>query len=216
MIIDIEGTDGSGKKTQTDLLFKYLVSNGNNCLKISFPNYDSPSSAPVKMYLGGELGDGANCLNSYQASSLYAVDRLITLKKIDLSEYDYVLFDRYVPSNMIHQATLIRDNKARENFLNWVEDFEYNKLGLPRPDVVVFLDMPVEASLKLIEARKGNKNGQKKDILENKEHLLNAYASAKYVADKYKWIHIKCVDNSNKIKSVEKIHEEILTNLNLK
>ena len=137
VIIDIEGTDGSGKKTQTDLLYEFLVDEGYKCKRISFPSYDSPSSGPVKMYLGGELGDTANCLDAYQASTTFAVDRLITMKMIKLDEYDYVLFDRYVPSNMIHQATKVRDEEL-DNFIDWVKDFEYNKLSLPRPDKIIF------------------------------------------------------------------------------
>ena len=215
MIIDIEGTDGSGKKTQTDLLYSALTALGKKCLKISFPNYESNSSAPVKMYLGGELGNTANCLNAYQASSLFAVDRLITLKNIDLNSYDFVLFDRYVPSNMIHQSTNLNSLKEMDDFLNWVDDFEYNKLSLPRPDKTIFLNVPVEVSFHLAKDRKNNKNGLDKDILENYGHLTRAYNSANYVARKFNWETIICVDSNNNLKNVEEIHKEILTKLPL-
>ena len=216
MIIDIEGTDGSGKKTQTDLLYNKLVSLGKKCLKISFPNYDSPSSAPVKMYLGGELGNSSSYLNPYQTSSLFAVDRLITLKKIDLNAYDFVLFDRYVPSNMIHQSTNLKSLKEMDEFLDFIDDFEYNKLELPRPDLTIFLNVPVEVSFRLAKERINLKNGLDKDILENMEHLERAYNSANYVARKFNWLTIDCVDNLNNLKSVQAIHNEILNKLPIK
>jgi len=212
MIIDIEGTDGCGKKTQTELLKKYLESIGKKVLLISFPNYESNSSAPVKMYLGGEIGDNPNCLDGYQSSALYAVDRLITMSKIDIDAYDYILFDRYVPSNMIHQSIKIENDLYVDSFLEWLEDFEYVKLKLPKPDKIMFLDMPTEYSLKLARAREDLKNGQQKDIHEqNSAHLIKAYERAKYVADKFDWIKISCVDKE--LKTIEEIHKEILTKL---
>ena len=215
MIIDIEGTDGSGKHTQTKLLYEYLVSKGYKCKMISFPNYDSNSSAPVKMFLAGELGGSANCLNGYQASALYAVDRLVTMKQLDVNAYDYILLDRYTPSNMIHQSTRIKDMEELNSFLDWLEDFEYGKLNLPKPDRILFLDMPVEYSIKLARERATLKNGQTKDILEqDSTHLFKAYDRAKYVAEKFNWTTIKCVNNG--LKSMEEIHADILTKLNLK
>ena len=116
MLIDIEGTDGSGKKTQTELLYKYLISVGKKCLLISFPNYESPSSALVKMFLGGEFGSDAKVIDSYQASAFYAVDRVATMAKINVDDYDYVIFDRYVQSNMIHQSARVEDKNPKESF----------------------------------------------------------------------------------------------------
>lgn len=212
MIIDIEGTDGSGKKTQTMKLKEYLESQGKKVKLISFPNYESNSSACVKMYLNGEIGNTAECLDGYQTSSLYAVDRLITMNKINVEDYDYILFDRYVPSNMIHQSTKVKDPIALDCFLEWLEDFEYGKLKLPKPDKTLFLDMPVEFSLKLAKERSEFKSGTKKDIHEQDEnHLKTAYERAKYVAQKFKWITIDCVDKT--LKSIDEIHKEILTKL---
>lgn len=214
MIIDIEGTDGSGKHTQTKLLYEYLVNLGYNCLFLSFPNYESASSAPVRMYMNGELGDKANCLNGYQASALYAVDRLMTMKKIDLSKYDYVLLDRYTPSNMIHQSTRINSDKELNEFLDWVYDFEYNKLDLPVPDKIIFLDMPTKQSISLASARTVLKSGGSKDILEqDMDYVTKSYNRAKFVAKKYNWITISCIDKQ--IKQIEEIHKEILTKLDL-
>ena len=216
MIIDIEGTDGCGKKTQTDLLFKFLTENGYKVRKISFPNYDSDSSALVKMYLRGEFGESANDVNGYQASALYAVDRFATVSKINVEDYDFILFDRYVPSNMIHQSTRIKDQKELDEFLNWLEDFEYGKLNLPKPDKTLFLDVPVEISMKLARARAELKNGEQKDIHEKDDnHLINAYEKAKYVAKKFNWLIIDCA-NGETIKSIDEIHQDILTKLELK
>ena len=215
MIIDIEGTDGCGKKTQTDLLYNYLLNKGFKVKKISFPNYDSESSALVKMYLRGEFGENASDVNCYQASALYAVDRFATMSKINVNDYDFILFDRYVPSNMIHQSTKLTNQKDLDAFLDWVEDFEYGKLGLPKPEKTLFLDVPVEISIKLARARVNLKNGETKDIHEKDDnHLVNAYNGAKYVARRLGWDVIEC-SRANLIKSIDEIHQDILTKLGL-
>lgn len=213
MLINIEGTDGCGKKTQTELLYKYLTSKGKKCLLISFPNYASPSSALVKMFLGGEFG-GENCvIDAYQASAFYSVDRVATMAKINVEDYDYVIFDRYVPSNMIHQSARVKDKKDLEELLTWIDDFEFGKMKLPRPDKILFLDVPVEVSLALANARKDLKNGQAHDIFEeDKNHMSLAYENAKYVSQKFGWERIDCVSDG-KLKSIEEIHKEILTKL---
>lgn len=210
MIITIEGTDGSGKATQSKMLFEYLTSLGKKCKLMSFPNYGSEAGRLVQMYLGGEFGADANCLNAYQASSIFAVDRLFAMKKINVDEFDYIILDRYTPSNMIHQACKIENSIERDKCLNWLFDFEYNKLELPKPDKVVFLNMPIDVSLKLAAGRKTLKNGQKQDIHENNQaYMHHAYDCAKYVAKKYDWNIIDCCDN-NKVLSVEEIHNKIL------
>ena len=215
MIIDIEGTDGCGKKTQTDLLFKFLQEKGYKVIKISFPNYESESSTLVKMYLRGDFGDN-NSLNGYQASMFYVVDRLATMKNINVEDYDFVLFDRYVQSNMIHHSTRINDNKQVDEFLDWVVDLEFKKLKLPEPDKVLFLDVPVEISMRLARERATLKNGQEKDILERDDnHLIKAYEKAKYVAKRFDWIVVDCSDGKT-IKTIDEIHQDILTKLGLK
>jgi len=216
MIIAIEGTDGCGKKTQTDLLCDFLTSKGYKVKKISFPNYESNSSALVKMYLNGEFGESVNDVNVYQASSFYAVDRLATMLKVNVEEYDYVVFDRYVPSNIIHQSTRIKDLNELDKYLTWLEDFEYVKLNLPKPDKILFLDVPVEISMRLARERVELKNGQQKDIQEkDDQHLVNAYKRGKYVAEKLNWLVVDCAKNNN-IKSIDEIHKDILTKLDLK
>ena len=209
----IEGTDGSGKKTQADLLFNYLINCGKKVIKQSFPNYESNSAWPVKMYLNGDLGKTANDLDAYQASTLFAVDRLCTWQKLKefYNDGGILIFDRYVQSNMIHQAGKINDLKERDDFLNWLDKFEFETLKLPRPDIIFFLDMPPALSIQLAHNRGELKNGQKKDIHEEDEnHLINAYNAGKYVANKYGWQTINCESFSGQIKSITEIHNEII------
>ena len=211
-IIVVEGTDGSGKKTQVDRLYNRLVDMGYNVRRQSFPNYDSPSAATVKMYLNGDFGNSDRCLDSYQASVLYAVDRLCTYQ-IELKEFyengGIILFDRYVQSNMLHQASKIGDKEKVDEYLNWLEELEFGRLKLPKANKIFFLDMPVEYSMKLAESRGEYKSNTKKDIHEqDPEHLRRSYNMANYVSDKYNWNKITCVENDS-IKSIDEIHNEI-------
>lgn len=209
--IVIEGTDGSGKKTQAKILCEKLNGAGINCIVQSFPNYDSPACTPVKMYLNGEFGD-IGCLDAYQANSLYAVDRLCTMMglKDHIENGGSIVFDRYVESTMLHQAALIENQEERDKFLDYVNDFEFGKLKLPKPDLVIFLDVPVEVSKKLADSRGEYKSGNKKDILEQDiSHLTKAYNSGKYVANKYGWTQISCLNESGNLKSIEEISNDI-------
>lgn len=209
--IVIEGTDGSGKKTQAKILCEKLNEAGINCIVQSFPNYDSPACTPVKMYLNGEFGD-IGCLDAYQANSLYAVDRLCTMMglKDHIENGGSIVFDRYVESTMLHQAALIENQEERDKFLDYVNDFEFGKLKLPKPDLVIFLDVPVEVSKKLADSRGEYKSGNKKDILEQDiSHLTKAYNSGKYVANKYGWTQISCLNESGNLKSIGEISNDI-------
>ena len=213
IIISIEGTDGSGKHTQQQLLSEDLKTLGYVVFDQSFPNYDSPSSEPVKMYLGGQFGN-ANELDAYQASSLYAIDRMCTYKKTLKEHYEngeIIIFDRYVQSNFIHQCCKINDESERTKFLAWADDFEFNTLKLPRPDLIFFIDMPVEKSLELAHARDSYKNGESKDIHEeNTENRVNSYKTGCAIAKKYGWNIIRCMDSNNELKHIEDIHAEIM------
>lgn len=216
-IISIEGTDGAGKHTQQQLLAKSLKEQGYDVFEQSFPNYESDSSAPVKMYLGGEFGASANCLDAYQASTLYAVDRMCTYKKSIEPHYEngeIILFDRYVQSNFIHQCSKIEDEDEKEEFIAWEEDFEYNLLGLPRPNIVFFIEMPVEKSLELARSRADYKTGGKKDIHEeDPTHLQKSYNNGLNLAKKLGWTIIHCVDENNNLKTIDDIHAEIMTHV---
>jgi len=211
--IAIEGTDGSGKKTQVKKLYEYLKKQGKECIIVSFPNYDSLSSGPVRMYLGGEFGDSAECFDAYQGSVMYAVDRMCTMKQLlkGLEKETIVLFDRYTQSNMIHQASKIRDEEKIDEFLEWLENLEFELLKLPRPDKIVFLDVPVELSYKITTAREQMKIGEawSFDIHErDKRHLVDSYLAGKYVAHKQGWEVVNCVAGGE-LKSIDDIHEMI-------
>lgn len=214
IIISIEGTDGAGKHTQQQLLMKDLKEQGYSVLDQSFPHYDSDSSAPVKMYLAGEFGKDSNSLNAYQASVLYAVDRMCTYQK-DLKEHyengGILLFDRYVQSNFIHQCSKIDDVDEKLKFIKWEEELEYDTLGLPRPDLIFFIEMPVEKSIELARARADYKNGQTKDIHEeDTEYLSKSYNNGLTLAKELGWNLIHCVDENNNIRTIEDIHAEIM------
>ena len=209
----IDGTDGSGKQTQFNKLQERLKKDGIDFRVVSFPNYDSPSSGLVKMYLSGEFGENAKDVSPYIASTFYAGDRYatyITGYKDYYEKGGIILADRYTTANMVHQAGKIQDKEEREKFLNWLWNFEFNLYGLPIPTEVFFLNMPVEKSLELIKDRENKfTHAEKKDIHErDKNHLIDAYNAACYVSKKYNWYEVKCV-KENKIRTIEDIHEEI-------
>ncbi|MDD6484277.1 MAG: deoxynucleoside kinase [Clostridiales bacterium] len=212
ILIAIDGVDASGKQTQTELLQKRLMSEREVRL-VSFPMYDNPSSTAVKLYLNGTLGKNPGDVNAYAASAFFAVDRYITYKTDWGADYlsdKIILADRYVSSNMIHQAGKIADLEEKNKFLDWLHDFEYNKFALPKPDITVFLDMPVEYGARLMAQRSNKIDGTKqKDIHESdKEYLRESYENAVYIAKKYGWSRINCVDE-NGVRSVLDIHNEI-------
>lgn len=207
------GSDGSGKATQSKMLFDRLLNENYNVKKIEFPNYKSKSSELVKMYLNGDFGDDPEDVNAYAASTFYAVDRFASYK-MEWGEFykngGIIIADRYTTSNMVHQASKINDNEKRNEFLHWIFQLEYKLYGLPQPDCVIFLDMPPEYSNKLIINRANKFTGNdKKDIHErNYEYLKQCYNNSLYVAKKYNWNKINCIDD-NRIKTIEEIHRHI-------
>lgn len=209
----IDGTDGSGKQTQFNKLQERLTKDNIEYKTVSFPNYDSPSSSLVKMYLSGEFGTNAQEISPYIASTFYAADRYATFKTGYQEYYDnggIILADRYTTANMVHQTGKIKDKNERDKFLKWLWDFEFNLYGLPIPTEVFFLNMPVEKSIELMKDRENKfTHNAKKDIHEtNKEHLIDSYNAACSVAKEYNWYEIKCVKD-DKIRTIEDIHEEI-------
>ncbi len=210
-LIVIEGLDGCGKSTQLELLPKRLMERGINVKSVSFPDYESNSSALVKMYLGGEFGSRPNDVNAYAASSFYAVDRFASFKKNWGEFYNgggTVVAGRYTTSNAVHQASKL-DPKNWESFLSWLYDFEYEKIGIPKPDMVIFLDMPTEVSQKLLGNRySGDDN--KKDIHERDiEYLNHCRESALFTAKFSGWEIINCAENGN-ARSIDAISDDIL------
>jgi dTMP kinase len=210
-LIIIEGLDGSGKSTQTELLENYLAEKGVDFKKIKLPDYDSASSTLVKMYLAGEFGKSAEDVNAYAAGALYAVDRFASYKlrwEEDYKAGTLILADRYATSNSIYQMEKISEDKWDE-YLEWSEDFEYNKIGIPKPDLVIYLDMPVDVSQKLMTHRYDGDEG-KKDIHEaNTEFLERCRKSALYTAHKQGWAVIPCSDGENPL-PIEEIHKTVV------
>lgn len=209
----IDGTDGSGKQTQFDLLKAHLERDRISYKTVSFPNYDSPSSSLVKMYLSGEFGENAKDVSPYIASTFYAADRYATFQKEFKKYYEeggIILADRYTTANMVHQAGKISDEKEREKFIKWLFDLEFNIYGLPVPSKVFFLNMPPNKVKELIKNRENKfTHSEKKDIHERDEkHLEEAYNTACSLANEYNWNEIKCVKD-NKLRTREDIHEEI-------
>lgn len=209
-IIVIEGLDGSGKATQTKILAEMLADKGYKVRKLEFPDYANPSSSLVKMYLGGDFGSNPNDVNAYAASSFYAVDRVASFLqfwKTDYEEGTVILSDRYATSNIIYQMSKVEDSQ-RDEFIEWQNDFEYNKLGIPKPDAVIYLDVEPEVSQKLMEKRYGG-DMSKMDLHErNVKFLLDCRKSALYAAEKCNWKVINCCENGE-IKSIDNIAEEI-------
>ncbi|CEP82554.1 deoxynucleoside kinase [Paraclostridium sordellii] len=212
LIIIESGSDASGKATQTKKLFNRLEQDGYKVKKVEYPNYKSESSALVKMYLNGDFGKNAEDVDPYVASTFFAADRYASFKTEWEEFYNnggIIIADRYTTSNMVHQASKM-DGNERDKFINWLFDYEFNLYKIPEPDCVVFLDVPIEYSKKLMENRKNKFTGEdKKDIHESDiSYLSKSYENSLYIANKYNWNKINCIENEN-LRSIESIHEEI-------
>lgn len=214
ILIAIEGTDASGKQTQSELVYKKLVEKGIPARKISFPAYESDSSALVKMYLAGEFGNAPEDVNGYAASVLYAADRFATFRRDWGRDYEngvVIVCDRYVTSNMIHQASKCASRAEKERFIPWLEELEYVHFGLPRPDAAIFLDMPQEYAAELMRGRHNKINdSEKKDIHESDAaYLKKSYENALYIANLRGWTHISCVQDGA-VRSIEDINNDVM------
>ncbi len=207
-LIVIEGLDGSGKSTQIELLRKKL--GAENTFQIKLPDYESGSSELVKMYLRGDFGKKPYDVNAFAASAFYAVDRYANYKTKWKEPYEngmVILSDRYTTSNAYHQATKLPQDEW-DSYFKWLEDFEYGLLGIPKPDAVIYLDMPIEISQKLMSSRyKGDES--KKDIHEaNVEYLKKCRVAALAAAEKMGWFVITC-NNGDEPKNIEEIGDII-------
>ncbi|MGN0584543.1 MAG: dTMP kinase [Ruminococcus sp.] len=210
-LIVLDGIDGCGKTTQFTLLADKLKEMNVPVKPVSFPEYDKPSAALVKMYLGGDFSDVPGGVNSYAASSFYAVDRFASYKLYWEEAYkkgSLILASRYTTSNAIHQMGKLPKEQWDE-YLEWLGDYEYDKLGLPKPDCVILLSMPLEISQKLLMERYDGDSG-KKDIHEsNLEYMRSCLVSAEYAAEKLGWRVVDCSEGGS-IRSIQSIHEELL------
>jgi len=210
-LIVFEGTDGSGKSTQFARLCQRVSGMGREFQKLTFPQYKEPSSALIRMYLGGEFGSRPGDVNPYAASAFYAVDRYASLKKVWGDYYDrggLILTDRYTTSNAVHQGVKCPP-EDREAYLRWLDDFEHEKLGLPRPDMVIYLDVPTEATVQLLRSREEQTNTTADIHEQDTAYLAACRECAGQAADILGWQRIRCLDKNGKLRSIEDIHEEI-------
>lgn len=209
-LIVLEGLDGSGKGTHAGILAKRLQQAERKVKKITFPDYKERSSALVKMYLGGEFGGSPKDVGAYAASSFYAVDRYASFKKYWEEFYNdggIIIADRYTTSNATHQMGKLPDEQW-DDFLRWLEDFEYNKLGLPRPDITLYLDMDPDISQKLMTQRYHG-NESKKDIHEKDlSYLRFCRRSALYAAERMDWKIVHLCDEQRAF-SIEENAEKV-------
>ncbi len=210
IFVDLEGLDGSGKTTQTELICKRLLQDGIDFKQIKLPDYESESSILVRKYLAGDFGKNAGDVNAYATSVLYAADRFASFTEKWGNDYKagkLIFADRYTPANALYQMTKLNKNEWDE-YLEWLFDFEYNKIGIPAPDKVIFLDMPVEVSQRLMTERY-NGDETKKDVHEANVEFLNACREAAlYAAEKYGWDVINCAENGEPL-SIEEINDKV-------
>ncbi len=208
ILISIDGLDGSGKGTQSDLLAARLTAAGKRVKVVSFPMYGNDSCFAVEKYLGGALGGSPSDTNAYAASTFFAVDRYISYRTVwgnDVAECDYIIFNRYVSANAVHQLSKL-PKEEWEAFLLWLWDYEFEKLGLPKPNKTLYLLLPPEVSMRLVDKR-----GEKKDIHElDGEYMRRCYEAGRYAAERLGFTVVDCCENGT-IRTRESIADEIYT-----
>lgn len=209
-MIAIEGLDGSGKETQTRLLKSALENRGYNVQSISFPRYGQTSAVLVQEYLNGAFGTDPDAINAYGASSFFAMDRFASYLREWGSSYrgsEFFIADRYVTSNAIHQCSKLPRNEW-DAFLEWLFDFEHEKLGLPRPDCVFYLHVDIEDSQRLL-ANRYHGDALMKDIHESDlDYLVRSQEAAEYCCRTLGWERIECIQEGA-LRPIEAIHDEI-------
>ena len=209
-LIVIEGTDGSGKSTQFKLLTEFLENKGLEFKKLVFPQYAEPSSALIRMYLGGEFGTNPSDVNAYAATAFFAVDRYASYKKVWGKWYEeggLIVSDRYTTSNAVHQTSKEPPEKQGE-FLKWLYEFEYDRLGLPRPDLTIYLDVPTDFTEKMMRKREADTNTSADIHEQDLSYLATCRRIGKTAAEYYGWTVIDCV-RDGAMRTIEDIHQEI-------
>ena len=209
-LIVIEGTDGSGKSTQFRMLSQHLEQDGIAFKHLVFPRYQEESSALIRMYLGGAFGSKPSDVNAYAASAFYAVDRYASYK-MDWGQWyeegGLVLSDRYTTSNAVHQASK-ETGESRQEYLKWLYEFEYDKLGLPRPDLTIYLDVPTDFTEKMLRSREQATNTQADIHEQDMAYLATCRETGRAAAQYYGWTVIQCVKDGQ-MRTIEDIHQEI-------
>ena len=210
-LIAVDGLDGSGKGTQTELVCEWLRSQGKKVRKLSFPCYGQKSAVPVELYLGGALGSRPEDTNAYAASTFFSIDRYISYRTDWQRDYEdpdtVIVSDRYTTANAVHQLSKMPRERWKE-FLDWLWEFEFDRLGLPRPDAVIYLEMLPEISARLVSHRSAE-TGQKKDIHElSAEHLSKSYEAALYASDALHWTRIRCFEGNEPL-PIDEIGQKI-------
>lgn len=209
-LIVFEGTDGSGKSTQFRLLTARLQAEKVDFRTMVFPQYSEPSSALIRMYLGGEFGTKPSDVNAYAASTFYAVDRYSSYQKLWKEYYrqgGLMLSDRYTTSNAVHQASK-EPPERREEFFRWLQDFEYNRLELPKPDLVLYLDVPTELTDEMLRKRETSTHTHADIHEQNMDYLRQCREVGMDAAKHYGWSMIHCV-RDGKMRAIDDIHAEI-------
>lgn len=209
-LIVFEGTDGSGKATQSKLLYERLLREGTDCRKLDFPRYGEPSCAAVELYLHGALGGKPEDVNAYAASTFFSVDRYCSYKQDWGGFYErggVLIADRYTTSNAVHQASKL-PKAERAAFLDWLFGFEYDLLGLPKPTEVFYLDVPTELTERMMREREAASHTSA-DIHERDENYLRACReTGEQLVGEYGWRRVDC-SRRGEMRSIEDIHEEL-------
>ena len=209
-LIVIEGTDGSGKSTQFRLMSEHLEKDGITFKHLVFPRYSEESSALIRMYLGGQFGSNPSDVNAYAASAFYAVDRFASYK-MDWGQWyedgGVILSDRYTTSNAVHQASK-ETGENREKFLQWLYDFEYDKMSLPQPDLIIYLDVPTDYTEKMMRKREQDTNTSADIHEKDMQYLATCRECGRSAAAFYGWHVIQCVKDGQ-MRTIEDIHQEI-------
>lgn len=213
-LVVFEGIDGSGKSTQFQKLCELLESKCKDFRRLVYPQYSEPSSGPLRMYLSGELGSKPDDVNAYAASVLFTVDRFASFKKSWQDYYEQgglLLADRYTTSNAVHQGSKFV-SAERKVFFKWLADFEYGLIGLPAPDIVIYLDLPAEYAVEQLRKREAELCTIGDIHERNTEYLMKCSETANEAASFYGWVRIKCLKDGT-MRSVDDIHGEVVSRL---